>query len=693
VLEIEEDDSASSDEIINEIIVKGKDQTLSGRGNDIEARSHNNAARQDQGAIQDTLELPGISTRELAFRRGQMELAIHAPGLKRFKLKFDRRAWGLTPAAVVRISAPSNSIGNMVVRIGDDIDYGNTTDGTITTSAVEDVFGLPTASFQSTGGSIWTDPNQLPAPAAATRLIEAGYRDILRRVGTTQTQALDPTAAFIGQLAKSPGTAYRYDLLSKTSGETDFVDRANGIFTFAATLSADVAPLDTAIIVTDLAGISADNIGEALWLGDEAVRLDAVDAGTSTLTVARGCADTIPAPHSAGDLIWLLDDDLVSDGREYVSSETVQTKVLTRTTSGVLDPALASIDSDDMVARHYKPYPPGNVKVDGTSVYSLSGIHATPVLTFVARNRLTEDDQLIEHGAGAVTAETGTTYTVVVKSLSGTVLRTTTGITASTWTYDGTMQAADGSPISVLMELWSVRDGVASWQTYSFEVQLQAIVLPSPLASLDFKTGTYTLNGVSKTLADVVEHNTSAGPFNPADVVSGTGLTISSGAGSLQSFPALTAAAFDAVTVSGTARDISVVMTVVATTTDTNGTVEFDVSLTELSSFNYWTGVGTWGDTAPVLSYLQDSYDSTYTDWGMSGSGTHKAGYTFAATGFSAYVDGVSKGSLPAPTALAYDLINLAADAYPDISTATAVIEKVEFFAAVDDATLQALTT
>jgi hypothetical protein len=473
LLEIEEDDSASSDEMINEIIVKGKDQSLEGRGEDFEVRVHNNAARQSQGAIADTLELPGLPTRDLATRRGQMELKIHAPGLKRFKLKFDRRAWAITPAGVIRISAPSHNIANMVLRLGDEIDYGNTTDGTITASAIEDVFGLPSVSFQASGGSTWTPPDQSPQIARVRKLIEGGYRDTLRQLGRTDMAQLTSTAAYIGQMAKAPGSAYQYDLLSKTTSESSFVDRATSAFTEGLSLTNSITPLATGIVVDDLGNVDSSFIGEAFMCENEVMELTALNTSTKTLTVTRGCVDTIPATHAAGTIIWALDDDLTSDGREYASGEVVQTKVLTRTSSGLLSEAITPTDSVTLVARQYKPYPPGNVKIDSTSIFSLTGVHIVPVLTWAHRDRLTEDDQLVGHTAASIGPEAGTTYTVQVKSADGTTtLRTVTGLTGTTWTYTDALQLADGFPQSVLIQLWSVRGGVASWQTYSFAVNL-----------------------------------------------------------------------------------------------------------------------------------------------------------------------------------------------------------------------------
>jgi hypothetical protein len=469
LLEIEEDDSASGDEAINEIILKGRDHSVAGRGKDFEVRVHNVAARQAEGAISQTLSLPGIPTRALGLRRAQMELAIHAPGLKRFKLKLDRRAWKLTPGAVIRVSAPGNDIDNMILRIAE-ADHGASDDTAINVRAVEDVFGLPTSSFKSPNQTGWTPPDMTATPAAAARLIEAGYYDLLRRIGETGFADVEPTAAYIGQLAMSPGYAYQYDLASRVSGEPEFTVRARGSFTPRGLLAVAIAALDTDIILTDSTALDEFEVGEALILEDEVLRVDAVNVATLTVTVARGCLDTIPASHDAGAAVWSLDDDLVSDLREYAQTETVETKVLTRTSSDLLDEADAPTLSVTLVARHDKPYPPGDVKVDGQSIYSMSGAHSEPVLTFTDRDRLSQGDQLIEHGAPSVGPEAGVTYTVRVKTPDGvTTLRTET--ITSGWTYTAAMQAADGVTTStVVIELESVRGGVVSWQHYTFTI-------------------------------------------------------------------------------------------------------------------------------------------------------------------------------------------------------------------------------
>jgi hypothetical protein len=54
-----------------------------------------------------------------------------------------------------------------------------------------------------------------------------------------------------------------------------------------------------------------------------------------------------------------------------------------------------------------------------------------------------------------------------------TVIRTVTaGIVGDTWTYDAAMQAADGGPYAVYVEIESVRDGMVSYQHHRFRIQI-----------------------------------------------------------------------------------------------------------------------------------------------------------------------------------------------------------------------------
>ena len=214
--------------------------------------------------------------------------------------------------------------------------------------------------------------------------------------------------------------------------------------------------------------------GMVVLIDDEQLEFTAFDEITRLATVKRGVADTIPAAHTADTTIWLIDDELGGDGQEYEDGETVYAKALTRTTTDVLDESAATELSLEVDQRLFRPYPPGNVQVDGETIYGLTGEYGEPALTWAHRNRLTQGDVPVGHTEGSVVSEAGVTYNVRVYAKDGeTLLRETDVGAVDTWTYDSAMQAEDGDPTSVWIELESMRDGIASFTHYRFNIVLK----------------------------------------------------------------------------------------------------------------------------------------------------------------------------------------------------------------------------
>ena len=475
LLDITEDDSSSQDDIYNEIIGTGRDPITN---EDFQVRVHNLAARQSQGAPNtEPKDYSGVPTRDLLARILQRDLKLHASGLKKFAVVLDRSGWRLRPGMCFRISDSRRGISNIVLRVGEITDQ-SFKDGKVTVKAMQDVYGLPATAFVTPIETKWTAPPTEALPTLADEIVEANYRDILLRKGPADVSALTDTDSFIGTLAASPSTVmYEYALASRAAGEPDFDTDTTGSFTGTATLTTDLTELQTVFVVTGEISFDADNIGQAILIDDEQMEFQAYDPATHEVTVARGVADTIPQTHLSGARIWTIDDDLVSDGRNYVSGETVEAKVLTRTSSDVLDEADADLLSLVMVGRQARPYPPGDVQVDGDSIFSLADPeYPEPVFTWAHRDRVLQEDQLVGFTDASIGPEPGVDYTIRIYNADDplVVLRTEAGIAADTWTYDAAMQLADGSPYSIWVELEAVRDGLASYQHYRFFVPLQS---------------------------------------------------------------------------------------------------------------------------------------------------------------------------------------------------------------------------
>lgn len=474
LLKIVEDDAGSQDTTYNEVIGKSKDPITN---TEIQERAQNLAAFQSQQAVQSLdNDYTGIPTRELLARVVQRDLRVHASGLKKYTVELDRRGWRLAPAMPFRISDPKRGIANLVLRVGELTEQG-ILDGKITVKAIQDVFGLSATAITTPTDSSWTRPSGEALPAAEEKLIELGYRDIYRAIGEAESEALDATQAYIGQMAAAPnGVSYQYDLKTRVDPE-EFAGTTTGSFTGFGRLAADITATQTEIVFSEVQDFDAANVGQALMLEDEVLRLDAYDAETMTATVGRGCADTVPVAHALGRRAWTLDDDISSDRREYIEGETVESKVLTRTSRDVLDLDEAPTNSVELVGRHFRPYPPADVQVSGMQVYDGGlGFHDEPEITWVERNRLTQHDALIDYDDATVEAEPGTTYNARVYDLDDVLLGEYLAIT-SPWTYDNTMQAADVASNVVRIELESEREEVTSWQKVNFRVTLYEDVL------------------------------------------------------------------------------------------------------------------------------------------------------------------------------------------------------------------------
>lgn len=469
LLAIEDDDSASGTEAINEIIASGRDIVTN---EPFEVRVQNIASITAAGQINsESVEYKGIATRALLIRLAQRDLAPHSTGLKRLRLRLDRRARNLAPGMPIRISVPSRGIGSMVVRIGE-IDTGSLRNGEISARVIEDIFALPDSSFALPVMSDWAPLPRQALPAAAVRLIEAGYRDLYVQLGTTGLAEVENTSGYIGQLAAAPNSStIEYDLLSKTSVEPVYTTASYRNFTGTALLTAAVGPLDTLFAINAAVDIDSDLIGQALMIDDEIVKLSAI--GVGTITVTRGCADSIPESHLAGARVWTVDDDLASDDREFATGEIVSTKVLTRTGSDRLTEIEAVTETVTLISRHALPFPPGNVRVNGDGIYTTLGVYAVPLLAWTHRDRIAQADALVAHSDASVGPEPGTTYRVRIYSLpADTLLRTEGGIAGTSFTYTALMQTADGNPESVRFVLDSQRDGFSSWKAYSFIVHI-----------------------------------------------------------------------------------------------------------------------------------------------------------------------------------------------------------------------------
>lgn len=258
---------------------------------------------------------------------------------------------------------------------------------------------------------------------------------------------------------------------------SDYTITAEGSFTAMGLLAAPMTanPANTTITLTAFRGDAVGDlpIGLGVMIDDEICRIASV--AFPEVTLQRGCADTIPAPHAANAQVWFFSDTAISNNREYLATDVVGVKMLPFTAaSGPVPVGNAPPLSVTLNWRAFRPYPPGKVLINGLTFnqgpFFLAEGETELVFQWAHRDRLLQADQLIDHNADSIGPEIGTTYRVRVLDDTLAVMRTVDGLTGTTWTYTDAMLAADLGTGTGFVELCSIRDTFTSLQMYLIPV-------------------------------------------------------------------------------------------------------------------------------------------------------------------------------------------------------------------------------
>lgn len=412
LLSIELDENAENAKAVNELTVNYTRPEDDSEGS---VRVFNSAAIRANGLIPDTASYPGLPTPELALRVGQRDLRAKF-GLKKFKIVLDRRGYKIESGGVFSISAPERGIEKLVLRAGK-TDDGKIDSGSITIAAVMDVFGLPANSYVGVQESLYTPPNFTPQPVEFRSIGEATYRDLIAVVDSATFNALTPGTNFLTAMAASPnGLSYGYQLDTNTGGNwlsTDCDFTPTAIITTAIPLGAE--PVNVSL--DELIGMDAVSVGSVCKINSELFRVINVKLEDKVARLARGCVDTVPVAHAAGSRIWFYQDGLGVDTTEYAAGVSVTARLLTKTGAGRLSGESAATDVYVMGRRRERPYPPGNLKING-AVYPAK-ISGALSVSWSHRDRTLQADQLIDTTVGSVGPEPGVEYSVVLKGEGG----------------------------------------------------------------------------------------------------------------------------------------------------------------------------------------------------------------------------------------------------------------------------------
>lgn len=459
ILSVLDDDSAATDKQANQIIVKYREPVTN---RDDQAIANNIAAVQMHGVISKTVEYKGIPTFDLAARVAQRDLEMIASGLTRLKITFDMRGSELRPGDVIRVNLPERDIVDVVFRVGE-LKNGN--EGEIIATCLQDVFGLPAANYSTQKGeSLYIPPDYTAKPIERAQLFEVPYHVLPLVLTDAERAYIKPTDCFVWSLGAQPTPlSVGYDMLVNVGA--GYAQTATGSFTPCVELVGEVSLYQTSIKFKLEGEYSALAGAEALIVDDEIIKIDSVDFKTGTMTVGRGCADTIPQAHKAGALAWCYLLAAGTDETKYTVGEQIKAKLLTRTAQQTLDESKAQVLTLTTRQRQARPYPPGKVQIDGGYGNTINDKSAFK-LTWAHRDRDVQADKLIPHTDDSTVLGKGVSYKVDL--LDGNTVVRSIDTTATEFVYPDAKKV-DGEQFSQ-MALYSVKNGLQSLHRYVFKV-------------------------------------------------------------------------------------------------------------------------------------------------------------------------------------------------------------------------------
>ncbi|MEB6680293.1 hypothetical protein [Acinetobacter lwoffii] len=307
-------------------------------------------------------------------------------------------------------------------------------------------------------------------------VFEAPYYLTVLRAGQTNTDlelSNNPDIGYVAAIAAKPQNNSLNALLYTDGGVDEFEQVSRLDY-------CDILQLDQPIIETTssftVAGslTQVANSNNLILLNDELMGFVSFDNETKVLTVKRGVLDTVPKKHSTGSLFVFDFPDVAFDSTQYAQSEVVEAQVLTTTPSGVQELTVGT--EVEIQARAIRPYPPSNVKINGIYFPETMLVASDLTVTWSHRNRVQQTGgDAIGWFENSVTLEAGVTYSIELSTVDG-VLLAADSIASDNYTVP---EATIIPNKAHKLKLWSVRDGIYSYQIFehNFFVEAASLIL------------------------------------------------------------------------------------------------------------------------------------------------------------------------------------------------------------------------
>ena len=514
LLSITEDDIVSlndyskptTGELINSVTVNYWDKETNTTGS---ITVQNIALSSLQGRTMDTkVQYPFITNKETAARLAQRDLRTLSTPTVKCTVVATEKAESLNIGDVFKLTYNDYGIFELPMRVVS-ISYGTPTDRSIRIQCVEDIFSTPKSAIVKPPDILWVDPNPTIRPDDVTvaSVIDAPYWELVQNYGQLEVDRYleaNPELSLIMAFAKKPknallGQVYISDTDTtgpEYAGELDFAYSAtitDRIDYLVEEVTLNIRDIDAAKIKTDEWGV-IDN--EIVFL----TNLSKLDTDLWKATLKRGCLDTQPAIHDKDAVLFLPDENNYIHEKEYTTGEIVGVQIgasnLTSSTS-----ELSRYNNWHTVdARAVLPYPPQNVKIDGSYYPEILQEYDTTVpLTWAHRNRVQQTGKYLLDFTSDTLAdpEKGTTYIVSLRDMATDAVLFTKDVGgATTYSIDVDALTLASGRYSLVIE--SVRDGHVCMQPFKYDILIAVVSEPPATVAVGGTSDTPYYMWVSK---------------------------------------------------------------------------------------------------------------------------------------------------------------------------------------------------
>lgn len=422
---------------------------------------------QQGGVIAQSIDYKGFSNSAIASRIALRDLKTLSSTLASISFDVDESLsenWFL--GMPFKLSDSNYGLDQPVMRVSS-IKRGDGISNSVYIEAIEDSFSSPMQSVVEYIPPIASASSE--AKDAKAIVFEVPYIELVELYGEDEVDAKlakYPDLGYVGMAAIRPNNQHINANLYVDSG-AGYDEKSTLDFCPSATLKAKIGYMDSSFELENIAEFDLLKANNRIQMNDEIMAFVSFDAITKMITVKRGCFGTVPQIHDAGSIIFGWDNYSGIDSTEYLQGEIVSLKALTLTGSDALQLNAATSHSVTCSARAIRPYPPANVKINGT--YFNNSRIVDVELSWSHRNRLQQTGgSPIGWFEDGVSIEQGITYTVLITDQNNNELVLFQGLEGENCVIANNLI----NESNVLLSVFSVRDGYESFQRFTHPLSI-----------------------------------------------------------------------------------------------------------------------------------------------------------------------------------------------------------------------------